>query len=172
MTNLDHLENIVARPFMTYPLSHKDLPDLKVSTDSSNFKQSVKSIKRCSVTGNFILEFNDGNHEEFKIDETLATEIINQMKSIAGKKGKYKPTMDSKQKELYLNHYHWRYYQDKKSEIEGQMDDEYPIFCICGKLATGLHTMSCRRWRNHLTMHTVQTMKDMLPKLEPIKLPA
>ena len=26
------------------------------------------------------------------------------------------------------------------------MDGKYPMFCVCGKLATGFHTERCGRW--------------------------
>lgn len=34
------------------------------------------------------------------------------------------------------------------SEAEKIMDEQYPMWCPCGRLATGLHTQSCRKWRD------------------------
>lgn len=171
MTNIEQLENLVARPYVSIPLMHKDLYNVKVYSEFTGFPEIVKAISRHPYTGDLILEFYDGNHAEGPIDETVAERIINQVRLISDKKkGSYKPTMTSRQKEAYLRHYHGNLFQKKKNEIEAQMDDEHQMFCLCGKLATGLHTMYCNKWKNHLTTHTLQALKERLPKLEAIKL--
>lgn len=36
---------------------------------------------------------------------------------------------------------------EKRREAERIMDEKYPMFCPCGRLATGLHTSHCRIWK-------------------------
>ena len=36
--------------------------------------------------------------------------------------------------------------REKMNQATEIMDSKYQMFCVCGKLATGLHTSRCRRW--------------------------
>ena len=55
-------------------------------------------------------------------------------------------------------------YATAKTQAEIELDDIAPIFCFCGKLATGLHTNHCRKFQNILKKRIVEKLKDYLPK--------
>lgn len=35
------------------------------------------------------------------------------------------------------------------TEIENACDEETSLWCYCGRIATGLHTSTCRQYRKH-----------------------
>lgn len=40
---------------------------------------------------------------------------------------------------------------------------EHPIFCVCGKLATGLHEDHCRRFQKAIDKNTVKALEHLIP---------
>lgn len=47
------------------------------------------------------------------------------------------------------------YDEARKSALD-RADSETSIFCYCGRLATGLHTVNCRRFREKLDRYTYE----------------
>lgn len=52
------------------------------------------------------------------------------------------------------------------SLMRKQMDEEFSkrqaMFCVCGKLATGLHERSCNKFNKRVTTETVKRLKHLL----------
>lgn len=48
-------------------------------------------------------------------------------------------------------------------EAEHQVSNEHTMFCVCGKLATGLHELYCSKFRKAVDARCVELMKDRLP---------
>lgn len=55
-------------------------------------------------------------------------------------------------------------YARVREESINELDDETPVFCFCGQLATGLHTNSCRKFQEKLKSRIIEKLKDLLPK--------
>lgn len=49
-------------------------------------------------------------------------------------------------------------------EAEHQVSNEHPMFCVCGKLSTGLHELRCTKFKKAVDLRCVELMKDKLPK--------
>lgn len=70
--------------------------------------------------------------------------------------------LDEKLKYLVDNHL--EEYRKARVEAVQIIDDKYPMFCPCGKLATGLHTRSCTHYIKQVDKEVVNLLKNLLPK--------
>lgn len=50
-------------------------------------------------------------------------------------------------------------YEARKKAIE-KCDNETPLKCYCGRLATGLHTNSCRKFQAKVSRYTKEILKN------------
>lgn len=55
-------------------------------------------------------------------------------------------------------------YARARTKAEQELDNLTPMFCFCGKLATGLHTSHCRKYQERLKTKIVDELKDLIPK--------
>jgi len=62
----------------------------------------------------------------------------------------------------YLSKNHFSEWLKTRQEVEHKLSDSQEMFCICGKLATGLHESTCRRFNNKVTNETVKILWDRL----------
>ena len=51
-----------------------------------------------------------------------------------------------------------------RTEVREVLSNQCPIFCVCGKLATGLHESCCRKFQNMITKQTVKKLSYLLVK--------
>lgn len=51
-------------------------------------------------------------------------------------------------------------WEARQKAIE-RCDDETPIKCYCGRLATGLHTNSCKKFQAKVDKYTKEILKEM-----------
>lgn len=49
-----------------------------------------------------------------------------------------------------------------RQDVEDELSNKQPMFCVCGRLATGLHEMNCTRFRNKVTAETVKRLKHLV----------
>lgn len=70
--------------------------------------------------------------------------------------------LDEKLKYLVDNHL--EEYRKATVEATQKVDDKYPVFCPCGKLATGLHTRTCTHYIKQVDKEVVNILKNLLPK--------
>lgn len=47
-------------------------------------------------------------------------------------------------------------------EIEDKCDKETSLWCYCGRLATGLHTSTCRQYRKHFQIKMEEAYNDSI----------
>jgi len=47
-----------------------------------------------------------------------------------------------------------------------ELSDQQTMFCVCGKLATGLHESNCRRFNSKVDAATVKKLKHLIIKLK------
>ncbi len=45
-----------------------------------------------------------------------------------------------------------------------ELDEQTPVFCFCGALATGLHTSHCKKFQERLKTKIVNKLNDLIPK--------
>ncbi len=55
-------------------------------------------------------------------------------------------------------------YARAKAEAEKEMDDLTPVFCFCGKLATGLHTAHCKKFQERMKTRIIEKLTDLIPQ--------
>jgi hypothetical protein len=51
----------------------------------------------------------------------------------------------------------WDRERDKLSNLQ-------PLFCICGRLATGLHELNCKKFKNKVDNNTAISLKHLIKK--------
>ena len=51
-----------------------------------------------------------------------------------------------------------------RKEVENELSDKQTMFCICGRLATGLHERGCKKFRNKVISETVKRLGSLIPK--------
>lgn len=74
--------------------------------------------------------------------------------------------MDINEKINYLKENHYVEYNRVYNIERDKLDTRYPIFCPCGKLATGLHTNSCRIFQRKLNKRIVSELHDLIPNFK------
>ncbi len=58
--------------------------------------------------------------------------------------------MKIQEKLKYLQDNHFEEWFKVKNKTEIELSEKQGMFCICGRLATGLHEGSCRKFRNKI----------------------
>lgn len=51
-----------------------------------------------------------------------------------------------------------------RERVFNELSDKQPIFCVCGKLATGLHEANCRRFNKMVDKETCKRLEYLLIK--------
>lgn len=59
---------------------------------------------------------------------------------------------------------HMGEYLKERSIVLDELSAKQSMFCICRRLATGLHEMNCRQFHNKVTSETVKRLKHLCPK--------
>lgn len=72
--------------------------------------------------------------------------------------------MKKEEKLEWLRRNHNEAYLEAENKAIAALDDEYPIFCLCGKLATGLHTTNCRKFQEAVKRRILTSLKPLLPR--------
>nr|DAT90465.1 MAG TPA: hypothetical protein [Caudoviricetes sp.] len=49
-----------------------------------------------------------------------------------------------------------------RAEVFDLLSRSQPLFCICGKLATGLHETHCRRFNTRVDSETIKRLEHLL----------
>lgn len=47
-------------------------------------------------------------------------------------------------------------------EVENELSDRQPMWCICHQLATGLHERNCKKFRNKVISETVKRLNHLI----------
>lgn len=70
--------------------------------------------------------------------------------------------MDTKQKILKLKSEFFPVWLKTYDECSEEVSNEHSMFCVCGKLATGLHESSCAKFRKEVEKRTVNKLEHLL----------
>lgn len=53
---------------------------------------------------------------------------------------------------------HFALWLKTRQEMFDKLSDEQSMFCVCGRLATGLHEMNCRKFNQKVDQETVKKL--------------
>jgi hypothetical protein len=66
------------------------------------------------------------------------------------------------EKITYLQENHFGDWLKAMQETRNEMSDRQSMFCVCGRLATGLHENGCKRFRNKIVSETVKKLGHLI----------
>lgn len=69
-------------------------------------------------------------------------------------------------KSLWLAANHYEEWKKAHKEADDEVSKDCSMFCICGRLCTGLHERTCRRFRTKVDSVAVKKLKHLLPTRE------
>ena len=70
--------------------------------------------------------------------------------------------MKLQEKLTHLQDSHFGEWLSKRREVADEISDKQSMFCVCGRLATGLHESNCRKLANKITNETVKRLEHLL----------
>jgi len=57
---------------------------------------------------------------------------------------------------------HFEEWFKTRQQVENELSDKQGMFCLCGRLATGLHESHCSKFRNKITSETLKRLDYLL----------
>jgi len=73
--------------------------------------------------------------------------------------------MKLQEKLKYLQDNHLEEWLNTRQETESKLSNNQSTFCICGRLATGLHESHCSKFRNKVTRETLRKLEPLLTNI-------
>ena len=70
--------------------------------------------------------------------------------------------MKKTEKLKILQDKHFGEWLKTRQQIENELSDKQSMFCLCGRLATGLHESHCSKFRNKITSETLKRLDYLL----------
>jgi hypothetical protein len=70
--------------------------------------------------------------------------------------------MKSNSKLEYIQDNHFSEWLKVRQEVQNELSDKQSMFCVCGKPATGLHEMSCRKFADKVNQETLKRLEHLL----------
>lgn len=64
----------------------------------------------------------------------------------------------------YLQANHLMTFLKTRQEVFGELSEQQTIFCCCGKLATGIHEINCKKFNRKVNDETIKRLYTLLPK--------
>ena len=66
------------------------------------------------------------------------------------------------QKLSYLKDNHFSEWLKVRQETEEELSSRQSMFCLCGRLATGLHEMGCKRFKDKIVNETIKKLESLI----------
>lgn len=63
----------------------------------------------------------------------------------------------------YLLDNHFGEMSNIRSQVEEELSSKQSMFCVCGRLATGLHERGCKKFKDAITKESVKRLSNLLP---------
>lgn len=63
----------------------------------------------------------------------------------------------------YLQENHFGKWLSMRAKVFEEMSEMQSMFCVCRRLATGLHENSCRKFQNKVNSETAKRLSDLIP---------
>lgn len=70
--------------------------------------------------------------------------------------------MNIKQKLQYLQDNHFSEWLKTRRQVEIELSNSQSMFCVCGRLATGLHETHCRKFSKKVTSETMKRLSNLI----------
>ena len=62
----------------------------------------------------------------------------------------------------YIQDNHFSEWLKTRAEVKENISNSQDMFCVCGRLATGLHEMNCRKLEKKVTIETVKKLEHLI----------
>lgn len=69
--------------------------------------------------------------------------------------------MKLQEKLKYLVDNHFDDWLNMRSKVEEELSQKQGMFCVCGRIATGLHESNCRRFGGKVERETVKRLSHL-----------
>ena len=70
--------------------------------------------------------------------------------------------MTTKDKMVLLQDKHFAAWANTRKQVFEELSGKQSTFCVCGKLATGLHEQNCRTFNNAVDKETVKRLSHLI----------
>ena len=71
--------------------------------------------------------------------------------------------MNYKEKVLYIQDNHFAEWLTTRKLVGEEISAKQSMFCVCKRLATGLHEGNCKRFQDKVTRTTVKRLETLIP---------
>lgn len=68
------------------------------------------------------------------------------------------------EKLTYIQKNHFSEWLKVRQETENELSANQRPFCVCGRLATGFHENSCKKFREKIWKNTIKKLGHLIPK--------
>ena len=62
----------------------------------------------------------------------------------------------------YLVNNHFFDWLNTRTKVDNELSDKQGMFCMCGRLATGMHESNCTRFRNKVDTETIKRLEHLI----------
>ena len=62
----------------------------------------------------------------------------------------------------YIQDKHFSAWLITRQEVEAEFSEKQAMFCLCGRLATGLHENNCRKFKDAVTKEAVKRLQHLI----------
>jgi hypothetical protein len=66
----------------------------------------------------------------------------------------------------YIQDHHFSDWLNTRGTVRDDFSNKQSRFCLCGRLATGLHESGCRKFNDAITKETLERLKHLFPQQE------
>lgn len=63
----------------------------------------------------------------------------------------------------YLQEHHFSEWLSTRKVADEEVSKQHPMWCVCGRLCTGMHENGCSRFKNKVNTLTVKKLSHLLP---------
>lgn len=70
--------------------------------------------------------------------------------------------MNLKEKISYLQDKHFGDWLRTRKVVADEVSEQHSMWCVCGKLCTGLHESYCRKFQNKITNETAKKLSYLI----------
>lgn len=66
----------------------------------------------------------------------------------------------------YIQDNHFSEWLRTRQEVEKELSEKQAVFCVCGRLATGLHESHCRKFQKKVTKETLNRLAYLYERIK------
>lgn len=66
------------------------------------------------------------------------------------------------EKIAFLKDHYFKEFVETRKSVERALSDSQTMFCCCGKLATGLHESTCKKFNHKVDVLTIKELSYLL----------